>query len=363
MKTMKILFSAILVIFMLASCKSKWDKTQPVVENISESVYASGIIKSRHQYQVYSKVNGLIVSIAVTEGDTVKKGDPILKVLNETSELNTENARLSAAYAAVSANTDKLNELKINIDLAKVKLANDSLLLFRQRSLWQQQIGSLHQVEQAELAYKSSLTAYNAAVFKYNDLQKQLNFTAKQSSKNLQISTTMSNDYTVKSDINGKVYSVLKKAGEMVNTQAPVAIIGDASDFYLELQADEYDIARIRLGQKVLITLDSYKGQAFEATVEKIYPIMNERSRSFTVDARFVTQPPVIYPNLTLEANIIIQTKDKALTIPRNYLVEDAYVLLENKEKRKVTTGLKDYQKVEIVSGLTAGDVIIKPVK
>lgn len=357
MKAIKI----ILVICLLSSCKSKWEKTQPVVEKISESVYASGIIKSRHQYQVFSKVNGLIVNIPVTEGDTVKKGDPLMVILNETAKLNTENAALSAAYASVSANEDKLNELKVNIDLAKNKLNNDSLLLARQRRLWQQQIGSQLQVEQAELAYRSSLTNYNVALYKYNDLQKQLRFTASQSGKNLEISTTQKNDYIVKSDIDGRVYSLLKKAGEMANTQNPVAIIGAAHDFYLELQADEYDIARIKLGQKVFITLDSYKGQAFEAVVEKIYPFMNERSRSFTVDARFITEPPVVYPNLTLEANIVIQTKDKALTIPRNYLLEDDYVMLENKEKKKVVTGLKDYQKVEIISGLSSGDVIIKP--
>lgn len=357
MKAIKI----ILVICLLSSCKSKWEKTQPAVEKISESVYASGIIKSRHQYQVFSKVNGLIVSIPVTEGDTVKKGDPLMMILNETAKLNAENAALSADYARVSANEDKLKELKVNIDLAKNKLSNDSLLMTRQRRLWQQQIGSQQQVEQAELVYKSSLTAYNVAVFKYNDLQKQLHFAASQSGKNLEITTTQKNDYIVKSDIDGRVYSLLKKAGEMVNTQNPVAVIGAVNDFYLELQADEYDIARIKLGQKVFITLDSYKGQAFEAVVEKIYPIMNERSRSFTVDARFITEPPVVYPNLTLEANIVIQTKDKALTIPRNYLLEDDYVMLENKEKKKVVTGLKDYQKVEIISGLTAGDVIIKP--
>lgn len=351
----------ILLLFLLSACKGKWEKTHPLEESITESVYASGIIKSRHQYQVFPKVNGLIVDIPVTEGDTVKKGDVILSILNESARLNRENAALSAAYSAVGANTQKLNELKVNIDLSKIKLDNDSLLLGRQRRLWEQKIGSLHQVEQAELAYKSSQTSYDVALFKYNDLQKQLNFAAKQSGKNLEISNTQSNDYTVRSDIEGKVYSLPKKMGEMANTQNPVAIVGDARDFYLELQADEYDIARIRLGQKVFVTLDSYKGQAFEASVVKIYPIMNERSRSFTIDANFIKQPPVIYPNMTLEANIVIQQKDKALTIPRNYLLEDDYVLLENKEKKKVTTGLKDYQKVEILNGLTAKDVILKP--
>jgi multidrug efflux pump subunit AcrA (membrane-fusion protein) len=109
--------------------------------------------------------------------------------------------------------------------------------------------------------------------------------------------------------------------------------------------------------------MDSYKGQVFEAIVQKIDPIMNERSKSFTVEAGFVKQPPALYPNLTCEANIVIVEKSKALTIPRNFLLDSNYVLMENNEKRKVETGLKDYQKVEILSGITAKDILLKPGK
>jgi hypothetical protein len=88
---------------------------------------------------------------------------------------------------------------------------------------------------------------------------------------------------------------------------------------------------------------------------------MNERSKSFTVEAVFLKNPPSLYPNLTCEANIAIQEKQNVLTIPRSYLLEGDYVLLSNKEKRKVIVGLKDYELVEIISGLTLEDHILKP--
>jgi multidrug efflux pump subunit AcrA (membrane-fusion protein) len=229
--------------------------------------------------------------------------------------------------------------------------------------LWAQQVGTQDALEQRELAYKNSTTAYETAMLKYRDLKKQLNFAAKQSQKNVQITATISDDYTITSKINGKVYDILKENGEMVTTQSPVAIIGDADSFYLELQVDEYDIAKIKLGQKTMLTLDSYKGQNFEAIISKIDPIMDEQSRSFTIEATFTKQPQTLYPNLTTEANILIQTKQKVLTIPRNYLIDDTYVMMENKEKRKVNIGLKDYQRVEILSGITADDFIINPKK
>ncbi|WP_237144418.1 efflux RND transporter periplasmic adaptor subunit [Pontibacter pamirensis] len=308
-------------------------------------------------------VNGVIQQVLVTEGDVVQAGEPLLKVENEAARLSTENARLAADYARVSANDEKLNELQAAIDLAESKKQNDSLLLVRQRNLWADQIGTRVELEQRELNYKNAVTAYRSALLRYNNLKKQLDFAERQSEKNLQISQTRTDDYTVKSATDGKVYSVLKEKGEMVSPQSPVAVIGDADEFMLELQVDEYDISRIRPGQKVLLNLDSYKGEVFEAEITKINPAMNERTRSFTVDANFVTTPPALYPNLTTEANIIIQAKDSALLIPREYLLDGSFVLKENNEKVKVSTGLKDYQKVEILDGLTREDVIVKPVR
>ena len=88
---------------------------------------------------------------------------------------------------------------------------------------------------------------------------------------------------------------------------------------------------------------------------------MNERSRSFTVEAVFITKPTALFPNLTVEANVIIQTKNDAITIPVDYLINDSLVMLSSGEKKKLVTGLKDYRKVEILSGLSTADVIIKP--
>lgn len=344
-----------------STCNKQPEKTRPTVENITESVYASGIIKSKNQYQVFATVSGLIQKILVREGDIVRKGDALFVLDNESSKLNTENAALAARFAEWNRQGERLNELKTTIETAKSKMLNDSILLVRQRGLWAQKIGSQVELEQRELTYTTSVNNYQAALARYRDLQKQLDFAAAQSEKLLSISRTAAQDFIVRSQTDGRVYSIGKEAGEIVNTQSALAVIGAADDFVAELQIDESDIARIEAGQRVLLTLDSYKGEVFEAKISKIDPLMNERTRTFTVEAEFIKKPTTLYPNLSAEANVVIRTKENAMTIPRAYLLGDSLVILEDKSTRKIEIGLKDYQKVEIVGGLGANETILKP--
>ncbi len=352
--------SLVLIIF-LGSCQKSGEKVSPIIESISESVYASGIVKSKNQYQVYAATNGLIQEILVKEGDIIKKGYPVMRLLNETSRLNKENMKLAAENAAVSANTDKLMELKSAITLAKSKLINDSLMAIRQRTLWAKHVGTKVELEQRELAYQNAINNLKVATIRYDELKRQIEFAAQQSLNNLKISTSQTNDFIIKAEMDGKVYKILKEKGEFANTATPVAIIGDAENFYAELTVDEYDIVRIREGQRILLTMDSYKGKVFEARIAQIIPLMNESSRSFTINADFVTRPEVLYPNLSLEANILIRSKEKAMTIPRTYLMGDSLVRLNTGKTKKIIIGLKDYRKVEVISGLTLEDVLILP--
>jgi RND family efflux transporter MFP subunit len=354
----KILF--ISSIFLVA-CKDKVEKIKPTQSSITESIYASGTIKSKNQYQAFATVNGIIDKLFVAEGDTVVIGTPILSISNEAQKLSLENAGLTADFNDASSNQGKLNDALQNISLLKSKLKNDSSLFERQNNLWQQQIGSRVELEQRQLALDNSRTAYQSAIIKYNDLKRQLNYSASQSKKNFQISSKQEKDFTIKSEIDGVVYDLSKKKGEIVNPQTSIATIGDGSSFILEMQVDEYDIFKIKMGQLVLVTLDSYKGKVFEATVTKINPLMNERSKTFMVEATFVKQPNVLYPNITFEANIVLRSKDKALLIPRSYMIDDNMVMKANGDKVQVKTGLKDFQQIEILSGISLSDEIQKP--
>jgi HlyD family secretion protein len=359
MKNLTVLFS--LFILLLGACGKKPEVFHASIKPITASVYASGVVKGKNQYQVFPKTIGTIEAIFVSEGDLVKAGQPILKISNAVAELSKKNADATARFNDLKANQDKLQELVENINLLRDTYTQDSLLWMRQQVLFKEQVGSQLELEQRTLNFKRSKANYQTSLLKYQQLKRQVDYAALQSKVSAGISEVQLEDLVVKSDIHGKVFSILKKRGEMVNTQSPVAIVASAELFYLELLVDEFDIAKIKIGQQVVVTMDSYKGQVFEAKVSKIVPIMNERNKTFLIEADFNKAPEKLYPNLTAEANIVIQSKEQALLIPRNLLVDQQYVLLANGERRLVQTGLADYEQVEILSGITTADELLIP--
>lgn len=345
------------------SCNRKVETTEVNSQPITESVYASGIVISENQYQLYPNVGGIIDQILVHEGDTVLAGQPLLTIYNEVQKLNLENAELTANFSDANANSGKLSEALLSIELAKDKMLNDSVLYQRQLQLKESGIGIAIELEQSELNYHNSKVAYYNSLTYYNDLKRQINFNSAQSKKNLQISSRYAEDLIVKSRIDGVVYSLLKEEGEMVNQSTPVAIVGNANTFYVELQIDESDIVKIKVGQKVFLSLDSYPNELYDAVIIGVNPILNLSTKTFTATALFMTKPAVLYPNMNVEANIVIMEKEQALLIPRNYLYHDSLVIKSNGDTILVKTGLKDYKMIEITNGLSENDRIQKPEK
>ena len=361
LKNMNRSIHAAVLIFFLSACADKVPTISPTESAITESIYASGIVKSENQYSVFAKVNGIVEHVYVESGDYVIKGSPILSIYNETQRLTNENAKLTADFYNFNSNVKQLNELKNQIEIAKLKMENDSAQFERQKKLRASGAGTDVEYEASQLAFQASAAKYQSAITNYEEYKRQLNFNSTQAQRNVQISGLAERDYTVYSEIEGRVYTINKEKGEMINIQSELAVIGDSKLFILEMQVDERDILQIKLGQRVIVTLDSYGDQTFEAKITKIYPFMDTKSKTFQLEAQFDTQPEIIYPNMNFEANIVINNKEKTLLIPRNCLVNNSFVINEKGDTIPVVTGLKNYQQVEILSGLSLTDKIRLP--
>lgn len=348
---------------LLAACGPDHKTTTPTKGPITESVYASGVVKARGQYTVFPTVNGTVTALLVAEGDTVKAGQPILSIDERTSKYTTLSSTAQVRLLELNAREDGpvLGQLREAIVQAHDKYEVDSLNYTRQAALWAKQIGSQNERDQRELAFTTSRATYIRARKAYEETRNRLRTDLDVARNNAAISNAANDDRTPRSLIDGIVYDLMIEPGELASTQRGVAVIGSATDLYLELEVDEYDIQKVKPGQRIYARFDSYADSAFAAKVSRIIPLMDERSRTFRVEARFIDQPPPLFPNLTVEANIVLRTKQDALTIPASYIVDGNFVLIDTGKKQRVTLGARDLDKVEVLDGIGISTTIYEP--
>lgn len=358
--TRSLALTAMLVI--VISCTGKQERIQPKRTDITESVYTSITVQPDSLYQAYATINGIVETNFVEEGDTVSKGAALVQVVNTNPQLNTENAKLSLDLARknFNGNSTVLNSIREEIGAAKLRLSNDSVNYCRQKNLWDQQIGSKVEFDTKKLAYELSQNNLNLLEDKFERTRDELQTQLQQAENNYRTALTTTDDFTIESKINGKVYAVYKNPGEIVNTMEPLASVGSSSVFIIEMLVDEVDIVKIRRGQQVVLTLDAYNDEVFTASVHKIYPKKDQRNQTFVVEAFFEEQPNVLFPGLSGEANIVIAKRTNSITIPRRYLLPGGLVLTPDGEVN-VETGLESMDRIEILSGITEETWLVIP--
>ena len=182
------------------------------------------------------------------------------------------------------------------------------------------------------------------------------------------------NDYTITAPISGTVVTKNNKAGDKVdssNATTPMCIIYDMSSVQFDLNVDEIDVAKIKVGQEVTVTADAVSDKTFKGVVEKVS--LNGTS------ANGVTNYPVtvaiadygeLLPGMNIDAEIIVDKAENVISIPVGSLVRGNIVYVQGDKEREddnapegyksveVKTGISDDNFIEIKSGLNENDVV-----
>jgi multidrug efflux pump subunit AcrA (membrane-fusion protein) len=360
------MLNKITLLFIISSilfgCKKDNNGIKPKITKLTESVYSSVTIQPDSLYEVYSVVSGILDNTFVTEGDNVTIGSPLVQIINTMPKLNAQNAKIALQQAQLNAGTNStiLGGIQDEIKTAKLKLANDKLNYQRQKSLWDKNIGSKAQLDAQRLIFETTETQVKMMQDRYKRTSSELKTALNQASVQYKSAETSTKDFAIQSRMIGKVYALNAEPGEIINPQKSIASIGSSNNFILEMLIDEVDITKLELGQKIILTLDAYKKQAFEAKITKIYPAKDERNQTFKVEGEFTTLPKKLYPGLTGEANIIIAQRDNVLTIPNEYINAEGMVNTDD-GLTPITIGLQSMQETEVLSGIDSSTVIYKP--
>ncbi len=193
---------------------------------------------------------------------------------------------------------------------------------------------------------------------------------------NLENTQDSIDDYTITAPISGTVITKTSKAGDNITKgtsgSTTMAVIYDLSTMTLEMSVDELDVSSVKVGQTVQITADAVEGQVFTGTVTNV-SLEGNYSNGVTNYPVTVTLEDTgdLLPGMNVDATIILDSAEQALCIPAGALMRGNQVYVKDDSVTEqqgrvpagfraveVETGVVNDEYVEILSGLSEGDVV-----
>lgn len=361
MKTKKDkLIVGLILLFALVGCKEQTSIT-PIRKDIIDVVFASGNIETEGQYYVTAQSEGYLVKSFVKEGDTVKKGEFLFQIDDETQKAQLESSIATFNYATNSKNPNseifkQLNAQKIQ---TKNKLVKDSLDFKRYESLIKTKAISLVDFERAKLNFENSKQTLISLENEIKDLKNNLNLEYLKAKSNLVAQQNITLFYKPISLVDGIVLQILKENGELVRRGETIAKIGSGK-FIAKLFISEDDINLIKIGQEVYFELNTEKRKSYKGKITKVLPQFDSKEQSFLVEAEFTDATHLLKSGTQLQANIIVGKKENALVIPSAYIINDNFVFEKgNDEKKRIKIGIKTPDWTEVLDGIYENTVVV----
>ena len=171
----------------------------------------------------------------------------------------------------------------------------------------------------------------------------------------------------VKAPISGRVSRKSADAGTMLAVGSPIFEIVDDGAFEFRAAVASADLAKVRVGEPVTVTVDALPGFTTRGQVDRIVPLVEARSRAFDVIVRIPGQAQLV-SGLFARAEIRVREVPGSLTVPPTALVRDgadpgraqAFVIADGKaDRRDVMVGVERSDAIQVTSGLKAGEVVV----
>jgi len=360
----KYILSIAIILLVGTSCNKK-QGIQPQHKDLVDAVFASGKTITINEYKITAYSEGYLTASLVSEGDSVKTGQPLFQIDNEVQQTQVSNALDNLKYAETknAANAPQIQSLVEQINQAEIKKQTDSINLNRYQNLIKTNAVSKADFDNVTLIYKNDQSNSKVLEKSLADLKQTLALNATNAKSQYLIQQKNNGFYTLTSAANGLILNIYKKKGDLVKKGETIADMGNGK-LIARLQVAEDDINKIQLNQLVLLSLNTDKDHVYKAAVSKIYPSFDAASQSFIVEATFTEYPKVLKDGTQLQANFIISEKKNVLVIPASYLSDgDSITLLEGDKKRAIKTGIKTLDWVEVTEGLVGNETIELPKK
>jgi len=323
----------------------QYDTETALITSIEMKSVATGKVIPEDEVEIKPQISGIIQTLYVEEGDNVKTGDLLakVKVVPDEQSLNSAKGRL--------ANT-------------KILMENAKIEFNRNKGLFEKEIISQQDFQNAELNYSRAKQDVSNAD---SDLQIiKLGSAGGSATANTNIRATVS----------GTVLEMPIKEGDQVvesntfNNGTTIAIIADLSKMIFEGKVDEAEVGKLKIGMPLSVNLGAIQDKEFEARLKFIAPKGNEEQGAvqFKIEGDvYLDDDFFVRAGYSANASLVLERKDSILAIPEALLqfdkkTEEPYVEVQVKdqefERKDIKTGISDGINVEILSGITIEDNI-----
>ena len=276
------------------------------IGDLTVTVIATGQLKPTHTVDVGSQVSGITDSVLVNYNDHVKAGQVLAKINTEKldAQVLQDKASLQSAHA-------KVNDAKVTVTETEAEYKR--MLDTRQRS--KAQIVSQHDVDTAKAAYDRAVVAVTTA-----------EAAVTQAEANLKIDVANVNFAVIKSPVDGIVLSRSVEPGQTIAASFSVTtlfeIAEDLRKMILQVNIDEADVGKVKVGQHVLFTVDAYPGRQFPGTITIIRYSSTTTNNVVTYLAEIAVNNDelLLRPGMTATATITVQSIPHALLVSNHAL-------------------------------------------
>ena len=348
--------------------------TEVVRAPVVQAFYATGTLSPERDYPIKTSVEGIVESLTagdfIDKGSRVKKGQPLLKVVDPKlelmamrtkAELEEKQARSEEASSPVLAEFDA--RLKATLELLELARAEQHRVTRALETRAATQVDLDRSIDRVKELWKESegLKAQKGAMLLRLKAELEVAQSVYKTAQwNLELQT-------LRSPVDGVVLDRPASPGTHLNINDPVMLIADVRPQNLVMRAavDEENMTLVRVGQEVQMSLYSYPSRVFAGHVGRIYDKADPQRRTFEVDVKIDQPDDRMAAGMTGELAFIVAAKDAAPVVPRQALQSNK--LYTVREGRLVAVaaeiGLTSIERVEVVSGFNPGDrVIVSPV-
>jgi len=312
--------------------------------SVSVVVEGAAVVEASQQVTLRASGSAVLTSLK-RSGQLVEKGG-VVATLDDSSLRNSQS---QAALALTQAELDR--------DKSSLALERSRKDALDTKALVESKAASPDKLVLAEEAVKNAEIALESARVKVEMARLALD----RAKLELQ-------GATVRAPFSGTVLKTYTEAGDLLGTNAPIALFGDVSMLRLSAEVDEFDIAKLAIGQQVTISGDSVGEENIIAQVESISPvaeIVNNIS-IFTVSAVVSNETGTLRPGMSTDFSIRISS-DKGLVVPSKSVSTvrgRSYIeVFENSEvvKKRVEIGANDGINLVVLSGIDEGALVVIP--